>query len=516
MNNEQLTMNNVVSDNICDLFKRKNRKVSIGIGLSGGVDSVVLADILIKLYHESEYVSEIVLIHFNHGLRGDDSDNDENFVKLFAEKYAKIDIVSMFIDVKKYSKVENRTIEEAARILRYEKFEEIKEKRNLDYICLAHHKDDLVETVLFNIFRGTGLAGLNSLKSKRDFYVRPLLEFTKDDILSYAEDNRLEFRQDKTNFENEFSRNKLRNIIIPSIEDNLNRKISNSISNLSKIAEETLDFIDDYFIANIVSNKKYIRIVDLKDHSIVYEKLEEQNFDKIIYINKINFEKEKDIIKKMILNYSFNKVLGDFNYNINYKDSTDILNSLRTNVNTEFKTVYKTLDLFVNEKYIIICKTGQNLKSDYQFNIISLNNSPVIYNYFNLSTILIGVVDNQFKDKKTVTEELRNNRLFFIDLSKVNSDDFVIKQLEHDIDFVPFGSKSNQQKKLSEILSNKKIEHFYRDKLFMICEQDQKKSPIFISKVGIDKRVSLNNLDSIFEKRKKEDKILYIKIMESI
>ena len=510
-------MINNVKNKILDLSNLNESTLSLGIGLSGGVDSVVLADILIKIFNETDYIKNLTFIHFNHKLRGEESDEDEKFVKSFSKNNG-IKIVSISLDVKKYSIEKGKTIEESARILRYESFSQLKEKNKLDYICLAHHKDDIVETVLFNIFRGTGLAGLTSLKSIRDYYFRPLLDLSKDDILSYAKSNKIEFRQDKTNFENEFSRNKIRNVIIPTIEENLNRKISNSIINLSTIAEESLDFIDDYFQKEIIANYDFIREVNAIDSKLKGE-LDSDEENTIVFIDKFLFNQEKDLIKKKVINYSIDKLCTDeYNYNLNFKDSIRVIDFIKEDNNRASITILNKFIFYKLNSDILVTnyKNDKEQNYDFKFNF-SLRKIeagiPLFYNYFNLLTVEIGYLTHyNFRGVENVKDSLKNNELFFIDLKKIKTDKFVIKQLRNDVKFIPFGSKSNS-KTVPEIISDKKVDLFFRDKLYMICEKGNVRNPIFISNIGIDKRVSLDSLSDIFDKSKNNnDDILYIRI----
>lgn len=511
-------MNKNVKNKISDLFKLKKSTLSLGVGLSGGVDSVVLADILLKIYRETNFINKLFFIHFNHNLRGKESDKDEEFVKAFSKKND-VKHISIALDVNKYSVDNDKTIEESARILRYEYFSEIREKNKIDYICLAHHKDDIVETVLFNIFRGTGLAGLTSLKMIRDYYFRPILDFTKVEIAKYAEENSLEFRQDKTNFENEFSRNKIRNIIIPSIEENLNRKISNSIMNLSSIAEETLDFIDDYFDKEIIANYDFIREVKTIDPQLNTD-FDSTDSNMIVFIDSVLFNQEKDLIKKKVINYSIDKLSNNrYNYNLNFKDSFKVLEFIKEDHNRASITVLNKFVFYKLNSDILITKKNdnkeiQNYNFKFNFSLKKIKAGiPLFYNYFNLLTVEIGYLTHyNFRGVENVKDSLNNNELFFIDLKKIKTDKFIIKQLINDVKFIPFGSKS-KSKTISEIVSDKKIDLFFRDKLFMICEKGNVKNPIFISNIGIDKRVSLDKLSDIFDKSKNNnDDILYIKI----
>ncbi|MBN1968919.1 MAG: tRNA lysidine(34) synthetase TilS [Candidatus Delongbacteria bacterium] len=211
------------------------------VGFSGGADSLALLHILKSLKDEG-LVADILAIHFNHNLRGFESDGDEEFCKNFC-KANNIRFESYSLNVDEFANSHGFHTEEAARKLRSSKLNEVLTKEGFDFIALGHHKGDLVETTLFNIFRGSGIAGLCSLRKLRGNIVRPLLDFSKEEILEYCQSKNLKFRTDSSNLSNDYSRNKIRNIIIPVIEKELERNIINPVYRLSSLAYEQESFI---------------------------------------------------------------------------------------------------------------------------------------------------------------------------------------------------------------------------------------------------------------------------------
>ena len=254
--------------------------------VSGGVDSMVLCDLLLK--------SEInfSIAHINYMLRGIDSDQDESFVKTYCTKN-KIKFFS-----KSYDLSNSKSIQKKARELRYDFFTFLSLKYNYTHIMTAHHLDDNIETVLINIYRGKKLNPLTGIKQINNTIVRPLLSFTKDDIVNYAKKNKLTWREDKSNFENKYLRNKIRNIIIPKI------KLADPCyrTNFIRLINESNKLK--------VNNDKYLEIInseyfiERKDGIIESKKSNWKNCNlksvEFIAFRKYGFFKNSEILKILI------------------------------------------------------------------------------------------------------------------------------------------------------------------------------------------------------------------------
>ena len=182
------------------------------VGLSGGVDSMVLLHILRNLGYSC------VAAHCNFHLRMEESNRDEEFVRDYCLAH-NINLYSIDFDTIEYAKSNKTSIEMAARKLRYEWFEEIRKKTASNAIVIAHHADDNAETMLLNLVRGTGIRGLTGISAKNGWVVRPLLCVSRSDIENYASEQQIDFVTDSTNHENEYQRNKLRNQVIPLLSE---------------------------------------------------------------------------------------------------------------------------------------------------------------------------------------------------------------------------------------------------------------------------------------------------------
>lgn len=202
------------------------------VGISGGLDSVVLAELL----HRAGLAFAVA--HCNFKLRGKESDLDEIFVKQLAAKYDKPFYCKSF-DTIDIASERGISIEMAARDLRYEWFEEVRKSLHYDWIVVAHHLDDQTETFFLNLARGTGISGLTGMKAVNGKIVRPLLFATRSEIRQFATENWLTYREDSSNALTEFQRNKIRHQVIPLMEE-LNPSFSSGI-------QETISHLRDTY-----------------------------------------------------------------------------------------------------------------------------------------------------------------------------------------------------------------------------------------------------------------------------
>lgn len=179
--------------------------------VSGGIDSIVLFDLFLKAGFS------FVVAHCNFGLRGEESDLDEQFVCNLAKQNGIFFHVNNF-DTKSVAATESISIQMAARNLRYHWFEDLATSHKYSHIATAHQLNDVIETTLINISRGTGIAGLHGIPAKNGNIVRPLLFASRDSIKAYAEKNALEWREDRSNGEEKYARNLIRNQVVPALK----------------------------------------------------------------------------------------------------------------------------------------------------------------------------------------------------------------------------------------------------------------------------------------------------------
>jgi len=188
-----------------------NSGTSILVACSGGVDSMVLVDVLLKLNYN------ISLAHCNFQLRGKESDADELFLHDFAMQH-NLPFYSVKFDTKAYKQKKDVSTQMAARALRYDWFEKIRKENHYHCIATAHHLDDQLETILLNITKGTGIKGLTGMQAKNGYIIRPLLEVSKKDILDYAVQHEIAYREDSSNATDDYQRNLIRHHVVPQLQ----------------------------------------------------------------------------------------------------------------------------------------------------------------------------------------------------------------------------------------------------------------------------------------------------------
>ncbi len=245
------------------------------VGVSGGADSVCLLFILCQLYG----VDNIVGVHINHMLRGDDANKDEEYVVSLCGKLG-IEIITFRKDILDMANSLGISTEEAGRKYRYECFNIVAADKDCEKIAVAHHKNDLAETVIFNMIRGSGLQGVAGIPSARGNIIRPLLDVSREEIENYLIEQNISYRIDETNNENDYTRNKIRNIILPQMID-INSSAIEHINQFADTAKEYIEYVDD------IINSIYSDIVTIKEGRYYVD------------INKIN--EHPELIKKKVL-----------------------------------------------------------------------------------------------------------------------------------------------------------------------------------------------------------------------
>ena len=227
-------------------YMKVHRMAEEGEGIlaavSGGADSVCLLWILKELSGLHRF--RLAAFHLNHGLRGDEADRDEAHVQELCEKL-NVPVLVVREDVVGYAKEHGMSVEEAGRTLRYHHFSQAAEQFSCSKIATAHHQDDDVETVLMNLFRGSGLKGLGGIRPVRDNVIRPLLCLSRDEIEQYLTERGIAWCEDSTNRELVYARNKIRNVLVPWLREEVNDRAGSHVLKTSELAAEA----DEYFAA---------------------------------------------------------------------------------------------------------------------------------------------------------------------------------------------------------------------------------------------------------------------------
>ena len=242
-----------------ELFKKGDKII---VGVSGGRDSVCLLHVLNSL--KEKFSLSLYAVHVNHCLRGIDADQDAAFV---AELAASMGIPCHIerVDVREEARVKRVSEEEAGREIRYEVMEMLRVEKGYDKIAVAHHQDDVAETVLFNLLRGTGPKGLSGIAAKRGYTIRPILFAQSEEIDEYIRENNLNYRVDSTNEMPVYSRNKIRLQIFPLLEQEINAKAKLHVAQAARRIALQNEYIEKQ------AKKAYLQVVRMEEGEYNYE-----------------------------------------------------------------------------------------------------------------------------------------------------------------------------------------------------------------------------------------------------
>ena len=303
----------------------------IVLGVSGGPDSIAMLDILKSIKNEKIINFEIVVAHVNHLIR-EEAIDDEKYVQDYCEKN-NIEFYCKKVEVQKIANNEKIGTEEAGRNIRYDFFKEIMEKTNSNKIAIAHNKNDKIETIIMNLLRGSGISGLKGIEPVREkIYIRPIIECERNEIEEYCEINHLQPRIDKTNFENEYTRNKIRNIVIPYIKNEFNPNIVETLNRLSEVITEENDYM------NQITENTYKKILVEKNKEQIILKLKEFN-------QLHNVEKNRVVLLTI-------KQLTGSTQGIEKIHIKDIIKLCNNNIGNKFLTPNKNIKILVKDKKI--------------------------------------------------------------------------------------------------------------------------------------------------------------------
>lgn len=235
----------------------------IVVGLSGGADSCALVHLLSSL--RKEFGITVLAIHVNHGIRGAEAQRDEEFAKDFCRRLD-IGFKAFYCDIPAEAVKRGLGEEETGRLVRYEKFREAVMQTGADKIAVAHNLNDCTETFLMNLCRGAGLKGLSGIKPVSGNIIRPLINCSRAEIERYCADNRIGFCTDSTNLQNEYTRNKIRNILIPWLKNNINSSADLNIAKTSELLKEEEDYLEgiayDKYKASVVKSETGLTILN--------------------------------------------------------------------------------------------------------------------------------------------------------------------------------------------------------------------------------------------------------------
>ncbi|OPJ54817.1 tRNA lysidine(34) synthetase TilS [Alkalithermobacter paradoxus] len=412
---------------------------TIVLGISGGPDSVCLLHVLNEL--KEEYSLKIYAAHLNHKIRGIEAQKDAIYCADLCDDM-KIPCFIRAIDVPKYCQENGLSIEEGARILRYNMFFEIKEKVNATKIAVAHNLDDQAETVVMRIMRGTGLDGLKGIEYKRDnTIIRPLLDIKREEIEKYCYDNNLNPRIDYTNLEDIYTRNKIRLKLIPYMEENFNPNLKESVCRMANLLRDDSDFIDNE------ANK-------------AFDNLCEKESERTIKINTQTFSHIHNAIKNRIIRKCISFVIGDLK-GIEQKHIEDVMALIHTEKNDLKINLPKGLILYKKNSSIIF--TDEEIKSE------SINYTYKIpkSGYIKIKE-LNTLVETKILNKEDINLCSDDKYTKYFDLDKI-SGELEIRNRRNGDKIKALGLGGT--KKLKDIFIDFKVSKEERDKVPILCDQ---------------------------------------------
>lgn len=300
----------------------------IVVGVSGGPDSICLINVLNEIKKDKTIQFELIVCHINHLIR-EEAKEDEEFVKKYCEEN-QIQFFVKHAQVEKIAKEQKKGTEEVGRNIRYDFFNEILEKTQANKIATAHTKNDNAETVLMNIIRGSSTSGIKGIQAIRDnTYIRPLIDIERKEIEEYCKINKLNPRHDKTNDENLYTRNKIRNILIPLIKKEFNPNFIETINRLSNLAQK--------------ENEYFERITEK-----IYKELLIKEEKKEIILNLKEFNKQDEVIKSRIILYTIKRIYGS-NNGIEKIHIDDIIKLCQNNIGNKYLMPNKNIKILVNK-----------------------------------------------------------------------------------------------------------------------------------------------------------------------
>lgn len=415
---------NFVEEN--ELFSKKDHLL---LGFSGGADSVALFHLL----RESNFTFSVA--HVNYSLRDHESEEDARFVKSLCDEY-KIECFVKKIDKEHW--ITKKNIQSEARKIRYAFFSELKKTQGFSAVLTAHHKDDNIESILMNITRGTGLKGLLGIEKKHDDLVRPLLFIKRSEIEEYLNSKQFQWRNDSSNFESKYKRNRFRNKIIPLLNKenpSFSEAMDRLLENLTPVAEVYYEAFEKFKKEAVFQTKDQIKIET----------------------------SQAELLRRFLFEF-----IQDFGFNS--AQAKDILKAINESGRVFNSSSHR---LYIDRSSIIIVKEEGNSSSD-----IDISES---------TQELLDPIHLVFSSSKKV-KFIPSNEIALMDKSKIHFP-LKLRSWKHGDRIQPLGMKG--MKKISDVLIDKKISLPDKSKLMLLLSNDE---VIWIVGIMLSDKVKISDL----------------------
>ncbi|MEO7978481.1 tRNA lysidine(34) synthetase TilS [Flavobacterium sp.] len=409
----------------------ENKKLFLAV--SGGLDSMVL----LHLFQQLPY--EIAVLHCNFQLRGLESFGDQDFIK----SYCKTNNITFFVtqfDTEAFAEDYKLSTQVAARELRYSWFYELLETHKFDYILTAHHADDNLETFIINLSRGTGLEGLIGIPEQNDKIIRPLLPFSREEILKYAKENMIEWREDSSNASNKYLRNKIRHDLIPVLKE-INPDFLKAFQKTQSYLQESNEMVED---ASIMIYQQVAKEAGDEIHFDLHQLKKLPNYKSYLY-----------------------QWLNEFGFSA-WNDIYDLVDS-----QSGKQVVAPEFRLLKNRTTLILSPIPEiDPKEEYK---IEENDTEVNFPL----RLILSIVDN-------IT--INSNTTIFVDAEKIRFP-MILRKWKNGDSFYPFGMQG-KSKKVSKLFKDEKLSLIEKENTWILCSEDQ---IIWVLGIRQDERFKIEN-----------------------
>ncbi len=489
-----------VIDNVIktiDSFNMVQKGDRILISVSGGPDSVFLTYIFYYLKKDLDLT--ILGFHLDHLTRNGQSTKDALFVERLYKKLS-IELIKKKLDVGKWCRQKKLTFQEGARKLRIELLIEACKKNNIDKIALGHNTDDNIETFLMRLIRGAGSRGLSGMQPVRDKFIRPLINTPRKDIINYLEENDIRYCIDKTNLENIYFRNKIRNSLIPFIKENFLKKFDKNLIKSIELLRAENDFIINY------SENKLIQIA-------YFNKEPGKNYINFIKVPVLEISSMPDAVRRRVILSGIEKIKGNL-IDISSSNINDILKICRMGGGRKEINISKNIVLIKDYRDIYIFNINRLDKLPKELKALLCEKKKVEEGSTSGKQLEVGI------GKRIKSEEF-GIEIFseVLDAYKTRVDFNLIKSMEAFVDydkikfpvkvkrwasgdrFFPLGMK--KEKKLHDFFIDCKVSRNYRRQVPIFIDREK---IIWIGNYRIDERVKINESTK---------KVLHIKLFKN-
>ncbi len=385
------------------------------IAISGGVDSVVLT----HLFHELHY--DFGIAHCNFNLRNEESDEDEAFVRRLGEELSLKTFCQTF-STQEYATIHKKSIQIAARELRYTWFNSLLKTTEFSYVLTAHHADDNLETFLINLTRGSGLEGLIGIPQQNDKIVRPLLAFSRHQIETYAVKNKIQWRNDASNAEQKYLRNKIRHGLVPILKE----IAPNILDSYKKVSQ------------NLIESKMIIDDTIKKIEGKVVKK--EGDLIKIDISEMLKLSNPKAYLFQLLKSFNFSE----------WNNVNDLLKS-----QSGKRVVSKTHEILKDREFLLVYKKTINEKVNSNFQV-------------DLGTQKVD--DNTFLTVEKSSKNAVQNKKSIIVNKNLVTFPMIIRKWEVGDFFYPTGMKG--KKKVSKFFKDEKLSKFQKERTWLLCTKE--------------------------------------------